>query len=200
VVTKTLVLVYVFALGIEAVNTCSFSSSPSDELPALNAVLHEAMISYVFTVQHIPRSVHPLLSQVLTCEFQAACSPTWGLVRLLLFAKVVLRLPSKGKQNHRSALYTILSGRLRAWQEPDGFVNLWRDWQQDASTRCTSSRPGCEDLIVLWSLHWAREGRYGNVWFRREWLTILTRGLFKNCFLLIPFTLHLLLLGAPSLP
>ena len=84
-------------LGIQAVNTCSFGDSPSDELSVLNTLLHQAMISYVPTVQHIPHSVRPLLAQVLISELLAACSSTWGLVRLLLFAKAVLRLPSSGR-------------------------------------------------------------------------------------------------------
>jgi len=99
------------------------------------------MISYVSTVQHIPRSVHPLLAQVLTSELHAACSSTWGLVRLLFFAKAVLRLPAKavlrlpssGRQNHRSSVHTVLSARLHTWQEPDGFMHLWEEWQRDAS-------------------------------------------------------------------
>ena len=31
-----------------------------------------------------------------------------------------------------SAVHTVLSARLRTWQEPDGFLHLWEDWQQDA--------------------------------------------------------------------
>jgi len=27
-------------------------------------------------------------------------------------------------------MYTFLSARLRTWQEPDGFMHLWEDWQQ----------------------------------------------------------------------
>ena len=50
------------ALGIQAVTSRSFGGNPSDKLPALNAILHQAMISYVPTVQHIPCSVRPLLA------------------------------------------------------------------------------------------------------------------------------------------
>ena len=46
------------ALGIQAVTSRSFCGNSSDELPALNAIFHQAMISYVPTVQHIPHSVH----------------------------------------------------------------------------------------------------------------------------------------------
>ena len=63
-------------LGIQAVNTCSFGGNPSDELSVLNTLLHQAMISYVLTVQRILRSVRPLLAQVLTSELHAACSST----------------------------------------------------------------------------------------------------------------------------
>ena len=48
---------------------------------------------------------------------------------LSLFAKTVLRLYSKNRQNHPSVLHTVLSGRLHTWKEPDGFVHLWEEWQ-----------------------------------------------------------------------
>ena len=44
---------------------------------------------------------------------------------LSLFAKTVLRLYSKNRQNHPSVLHTVLSGRLHVWKKPDGFVHLW---------------------------------------------------------------------------
>ena len=188
------------AMGIQAVNSCSFDGSPSDELPVLNTLLLQVMISYVPMVQHIPRSVRPLLAQVLTSELHAACSSTWGLVRLLLFAKAVLRLPSNGRQNHRSAVHTVLSARLRTWQEPDGFLHLWEDWQQDAGARRTSPCSSSESLNIRRSLHWEREGHYGNaiqaLGSQGVAETNDTRafGPLRNCSLVILFTLHLLFL------
>ena len=82
--------------------------------------------------------------------------------RLLLFAKAVLRLSSNGRQNHRSLVHTVLSAKLHTWQEPNGFMHLWEDWQQDAGARCSSSCASSWSCNVSCSLHWAREGCYGN--------------------------------------
>ena len=47
----------------------------------------------VATVVYVPRSIRPLLSQVLCSVLRAATRGVWGFVQLALFPKAVLRAP-----------------------------------------------------------------------------------------------------------
>ena len=71
--------------------------------------MNEVMTFRVDTVSHIPRSVRPLLAQVLAGELHHACSDgLWGFTRLFLFAKSVLRLPEERKRDLPSTLCLLL--------------------------------------------------------------------------------------------
>ena len=85
-------------LVLEGIRAAATLVSPVDNESAIfSAVMNEIMTLHVDTVSHIPRSVRPLLAQVLAVKLRHACSGgLWGFVRFFLFAKAVLRLPHRG--------------------------------------------------------------------------------------------------------
>ena len=84
------------------------------ESEVINVLLDHVMVC---TVSHIPRSVRPLLAHVLSVELRRACSSTWCFVRLLMFAKAVLKIPVS---HHRQC--NVLSSILlvHTWSLSDG--------------------------------------------------------------------------------
>ena len=76
--------------------TATLSSSEID-LKVFDAVMNEVMSLPIFTVVHVPKSVRPLLAEVLSQECQLSVSHgAVGFMRLFAFAKSVLRVPSCG--------------------------------------------------------------------------------------------------------
>ena len=128
----------------------------------LNFMMELIMVCPVSTVAHIPCSVRPLLAQVLSVEFRKARSSVWGFVRLSLFAKLVLRLPSaRGSKRRRFVMSSVLLDRLHLWSQPDGICCLWASLQDDLRDRKPKGE-SCSSFRKSRALFWAREGRYSN--------------------------------------
>ena len=73
--------------------------------------MNEAVTLSVYSVAHVPRSVRPLLAQVLAIELEHGYSDGfWGFVRLFIFAKCILRTPPRGgrKKDMLFHLYCLL--------------------------------------------------------------------------------------------
>ena len=63
----------------------------SIDIPTFDAVMNEMMTLPVFTVVHIPKSVRPLVADILSGEFRLGVNHSMlGMVRLFAFAKSVL--------------------------------------------------------------------------------------------------------------
>ena len=63
--------------------------------------MNEISTLFVQTVLLIPRSVRPLLAQVLAKELQYACQDRlWGFVCLYVFPKAALRAPPRGRKKN----------------------------------------------------------------------------------------------------
>lgn len=116
-------------LGIKAAALLSLPYE--NELEIFNAVMNEVYTLPVYTVAHIPRSVRPLLSQVLATELQHGyVDGLWGCVTLLMFAKAVLRSPRHGCRKKRHVVKSLLTSRLHYWQEGK-LVDLWEETRRE---------------------------------------------------------------------
>ena len=81
-------------IAIEATQNLHLSEEfLSLESQLVDAILDSIRRVPVTTVIHIPRSIRPLLSQVLCSVLRAATHSVWGFVQLALFPKAVLRAP-----------------------------------------------------------------------------------------------------------
>ena len=93
-------------------------SDSTNETVLFQALMNEIITLPVTTVVHIPRSVRPLLAQVLSSELShARLHGIWGFARFHLFAKAVLRCPPRGGRKKRLVVKSILLTRLKRWQE-----------------------------------------------------------------------------------
>ena len=149
-------------IGLNSVQCGSFQGPAAMDSEVLNFMMELIMVCPVSTVAHIPRSVRPLLAQVLSVEFRKARSSVWGFVRLSLFAKLVLRLPSaRGSKRRRFVMSSVLLDRLHLWSQPDGICCLWASLQDDLRDRKPKGE-SCSSFRKSRALFWAREGRYSN--------------------------------------
>ena len=99
----------------------------TNETVLFQALMNEIITLPVTTVVHIPRSVRPLLAQVLSSELSHAClHGIWGFARFHLFAKAVLRCSPRGGRKKRLVVKSILLTRLKRWQEGD-LIGLWEE-------------------------------------------------------------------------
>ena len=83
-------------LALEGVKAAAQHGCPSCllESDTFQAIMTETSSLQVTSINHIPKRVRPLLSEILAGEFQQSVnSHLWGFVRLSLFAKAVLRPP-----------------------------------------------------------------------------------------------------------
>ena len=102
-------------------------SDSTNETVLFQALMNEIITLPVTTVVHIPRSVRPLLAQVLSSELShARLHGIWGFARFHLFAKAVLRCPPRGGRKKRLVVKSILLTRLKRWQEGD-LIGLWEE-------------------------------------------------------------------------
>ena len=92
-----------------------FPGSPVvTEFQAFSAIMEEIVVSPISTVLHVPRSVRPLLAEILATELRRACSyNVWGTVCLHLLSKVILCSPPVSVKKKRVVMATLISQRLR---------------------------------------------------------------------------------------
>jgi hypothetical protein len=84
--------------------------------------------------------------------------------RLFIFAKAVLRSPSRGGKRKRYVVCSILQSRLLRWQSGDS-ISLWEDARREASQNCRFNHgrsPPLSRVNARRSIFLAREGRYGD--------------------------------------
>ena len=147
---------------LTGIKAAALLSSPDGKyLDVFNAVMNEISTLPVYTVSHIPRSVRPLLSEVLSVELRHAYAyGLWGFVRLLMFAKSVLRAPSRRGRKKRHVVKSLLFSRLHQWREGH-LVELWEEARNDAMP-CETTCDG--DSIrrnnVRRAIKLAEEGQY----------------------------------------
>ena len=147
---------------LTGIKAAALLSSPDGKyLDVFNAVMNEISTLPVYTVSHIPRSVRPLLSEVLSVALRHAYADgLWGFVRLIVFAKSVLRAPSRRGRKKRHVVKSLLFSRLHQWRE-EHLVELWEEARNDAMPRETTCdgdsirRNNMRRAIKL-----AEEGRY----------------------------------------
>ena len=130
------------------------------ELVLVNLLLDCIRCLQVATITHIPCSVRPLFYQVLCSLFRAATQKgAWGLVQLLIFPKVVLRVPSHHSPPKREVPKTLLKNHLKLWQSEGGILKLWKELESLSAspTLYSSNSPTATNR----ALHWARMGHHG---------------------------------------
>ena len=114
----------------------------------------------VNTICHVPRSVRPLLAQVLSVEFYHACSNgIWGFARLFMFAKAVLRSPPRGGKKKRYVVSSILTSRLQQWQSGE-LVSLWEEVRGAALQLGKRKKSSLSQANARRALFLAKEGRF----------------------------------------
>ena len=125
--------------------------------------MNEVATLPVHSVLRIPRSVRPLLAQVLSGELQHACyDGIWGFLRMYMFAKAVLHAPPRAGKQKRYEVKDILSSRLRQWQECD-ILSLWNDARiQSTSQRGVHPSSTLSTSNARRSLKLSREGRFAD--------------------------------------
>ena len=148
---------------MEAIHSAvHLSCHSSSETVLFNTLMEEVSHLPTKTVNHIPRSVRPLLGKVLSVEFKHAIkNGIWGFARLHMFAKAVLRCPPRGGRKKRYVVKSILQSRLDRWQSGD-LPSLWADARADAISHMSSSskKPSIAQNNARRSLALAREGRF----------------------------------------
>ena len=90
-------------LALEGVRaTASLSCTWENDTAIFQSLMDKVSGLPVNTVCHVPRSIHPLLAQVLSTKFGHTCyHGLWGFVRLFMLAKAVLCCPSRGGRKKR---------------------------------------------------------------------------------------------------
>ena len=102
--------------AVEAAACLRAQSTPDDEA-AFPSLMEEIVLLPVGTVPHVPLAARPLLAEALTsCLRDARTSGLWGVARLMMFAKCVLRSPPRGGQQKRHVVKASILSRLRWWQ------------------------------------------------------------------------------------
>jgi len=148
-------------IGLLSASAGSFQGPPAIESNVLSVLLNHVMICPVTTISYIPHTVRPLLAHVLSAELRKACSSVWGFVRLLMFAKAVLRTPCQSYHRRRFVIGSTLLDRLHVWSQSDGLKSLWSSLQDDLKgSKPVKSSSG--DFHKSRALYWAHEGRYSN--------------------------------------
>jgi len=127
----------------------------------LSAVMDDILSLPVSTITHIPRAVRPRLAEVLTAELRNGHSAgPWGVVRLWLFAKAVLRVPPRGGRKKRYVVKALLASRLERWSNGD-LLELWEEARLDSHHRLASCGPEAVARgNARRALRLAAEGRY----------------------------------------
>jgi len=149
-------------IGLNSVESGSFQGPSALEPEVLNYMMKHILVCPVNTIAHIPRSVRPLLAQVLSIELRKACTSVWGFVRLTMFAKLVLCTPSAScSRRRRFVISSVLLDRLHLWNQSDGICHLWASLQDDLRV-CKRKGEPCSSFCKSRALFWAREGRYSN--------------------------------------
>ena len=134
------------------------------DLKVFDAVMNEVMSLPIFTVVHVPKSVRPLLAEVLSQKFQLSVSHgAVGFMRLFAFTKSVLCVPSHGgKKRHHNVRNAILSC-LKQWKNGD-LVSLWLAARLDA--RCYNNNNSSDSSLsssnARRAIRLSREGRYSD--------------------------------------
>ena len=82
----------------------------------VNSVLDQVVSLSILTIAHVPRSCQPLLGQILHVELQQGI---WGVMHLLMFAKVTLRQPPYNKKKQRYS-------NLKKWRD-EGVASVWKE-------------------------------------------------------------------------
>ena len=147
---------------MEAINSATRLSCPSHlETFLFDALMEEISHLHVKSVGHIPRSVRPLLGNILSVELRHATkNGLWGFARLQMFAKAVLRCPPRGGKKKRYVIKALLKDRLERWQSGD-LVSLWSEARSEAY-HITSHfmESSIHQVNAKRSLTLAREGRF----------------------------------------
>ena len=82
----------------------------------MTPTMNEISNLLVYSVAHIPRSVRPLLLEVLSKELSFCCTyGIWGFVHLFTFAKAVLCSPPRGRNKGNFVVKSLLSC-FKQWQ------------------------------------------------------------------------------------
>ena len=108
-------------LVLDAVKSAECLACPaSHEFAQFEALMLEISCLPVRTIRHIPRSVRPLLSQVLGAELRHVTDDgIWGFARLQMFPKAVLRCPPRAGKKKRYVMKALLHSRLERWLAGD---------------------------------------------------------------------------------
>ena len=95
--------------GLNAASELLTGVTIKDEDTVFHAVMDEIISIQVQTVAHIPKSVRPLLAEILASELQQAqFNGIWGFVRLFALVKAALRLPPRGGKRKRCVVSSLL--------------------------------------------------------------------------------------------
>jgi len=113
-------------IGLLSASADSFKGPPPMESNILSVLLNHVMICPVNTISYIPRTVHPLLAHVFNVELRKACSLVWGFVRLLIFAKAVLRAPCQSYHRCCFIIGSTLLDHTHVWSQLNLFGLLYR--------------------------------------------------------------------------
>ena len=86
----------------------------------VNSILDQVVSLSILTIAHVPRSCQPLLGQILRVKLQQANNKgIWGVMHLLMFAKVTLRQPPYNKKKQRYS-------NLKKWRD-EGVASVWKE-------------------------------------------------------------------------
>ena len=135
------------------------------EADCVYGILNSCLVTRTATVTRIPRSCHPLVTELFLKELRNANKNNiWGGVRLLLFAKCTLRSPCKGCKRCRFIVSSLITKCLQQWLAGE-IANLWYDVIAEGTHQPKGSHPESTDVPFLnnvkKALYKAREGLYG---------------------------------------
>ena len=105
---------------LEAIKAaCSLTCPVYLEAVLFESLMQEVSLLQVKTTCHIPRSVRPVLAEVLATEFRnATYHGLWGYARLHMFPKAVLRCPPRRGRKKRVVVKSLLLS-------PSRTVDFW---------------------------------------------------------------------------
>ena len=132
------------------------------EQDCVNAIFEDIISAPIRTVSHIPRSVCPLLAEILASELhQAANGNIWASIRLFMLPKATLGLPTKRNRSRSFSASSTIRTQLLQWQAGN-ISQLWCTvTSQLRKHQSSAPMTSVQSSNLKRALHKGREGHYG---------------------------------------
>ena len=130
----------------------------NSEKSFVDNLLEEVMLKPVTTISHVPRSIRPLLAEIMSQELRHASSGNiWGCIRLLMLPKATLGLPPRDSKTSHISIISLIRKRLLSWKQG----NIGQLWENCIKPHQAEPHLPTNQNNLKRALHKGKEGHYG---------------------------------------